>query len=124
MQNDNLILNKSNELAHLVYKITRSFPKEEVYGLTSQIRMSATSVPANITEGFARNSDKSNKQFLMISYDSLQELKYFLTFSRDEGYVDKVAYDEMLGLAEECSKMLWKSIKTLETKCYPPNLYL
>jgi len=117
MQNDNLILNKSNELAHLVYKITRSFPKEEVYGLTSQIRRSATSVPANITEGFARNSDKSNKQFLMISYGSLQELKYFLTFSRDEGYVDKVAYEEMLGLAEECSKMLWKSIKTLETKC-------
>jgi four helix bundle protein len=117
MQTDNLILSKSNELAHLVYKITKSFPKEEIYGLTSQLRRSATSVPANITEGFARISDKSNKQFLMIAYGSLQELKYFLTFSCDEGYINKADYEKTQSLAEECSKMLWKTIKTLGSKC-------
>jgi four helix bundle protein len=117
MQTNNLILSKSNELAHLVYKITKSFPKEEIYGLTSQIRMSATSVPANITEGFARISDKLNKQFLMISYGSLQELKYFLTFSYDEKYLNKSDYEKATNLAEECSKMLWKTIKTLGLKC-------
>ena len=116
-QEDNQTLKKSNELAHIVYKVTRKFPKEEIYGLTSQIRRAALSVPANITEGFARNSDKSNKQFLLISFGSLQELRYFLKFSFEEEMMSDSEYYEMDALAEECSKMLWRAIKTLESKC-------
>lgn len=116
MQEDNLILTKSNELAHLVYKMTKSFPKDEIYGITSQIRRAALSVPANITEGFARYSDKSNKQFLLIAFGSLQELRYFLKFSLEEELVSQDDFDKSAKLSEECSKMLWKSIKTIESK--------
>lgn len=113
---NNIVFEKSNQLAHLTYRVTKEFPKEEIYGITSQIRRSALSVPLNIVEGFARCGSKSYKQFLLISYGSLQELKYLLEFSLDEGLLDKNVYEEATGLAEECARLLWKTIKTVKDK--------
>ena len=115
--NNNILIKKSDELAHLVYKITKGFPKEEIYGLVSQIRMAAVSVPVNIIEGFARQGDKSYRQFLIISYGSLKELKYSLQFSLEEELLSKEDYNKAFESAEECAKILWKTIQTVSKKC-------
>ena len=64
---------KMDEYAHLVYKLTRDFPKEEIYGITSQLRRAALSVILNYVEGYARVKNKVHKNFLEISYGSLKE---------------------------------------------------
>jgi len=115
MQN-NPVFKKSNELAHLVYKITKNFPKEEIYGIISQLRRAALSVPLNTVEGYARQSDKSYKQFLLISYGSLKETKYLLQFSFEEGYLNEKGYNESIALAEEIGKILWILIGKVKKK--------
>ena len=72
---DLVVWQKSMELTKKIYTITKDFPKEEVYGLTSQIRRSAVSIPSNIAEGKGRNSDKEFVRFLQISLGSLYELQ-------------------------------------------------
>lgn len=89
--NKNPLLVKADRLAHGVYRITKGFPKEEIYGLVSQLRRCATLVPVNIVEGFARTSPKSYRQFLLVSYGSLQELKYFLEFSYEESLLKRMS---------------------------------
>ncbi|HBG81757.1 TPA: four helix bundle protein [candidate division CPR2 bacterium] len=113
---DSILLEKSDELAHLVYSLTRHFPKEELYGLTSQLRRAALSVPLNIVEGFARQGDRSFKQFLLISYGSLKETKYLLNFSFKEGWITKEDYKTMIALAEEVGKILWAVIVKVKEK--------
>ena len=115
MKNDPLA-QKADELAHLVYKITKKFPKEELYGLTSQLRRAALSVPLNIVEGFARKSSRDYRQFLYIAYGSLKETKYLLNFAFKEGYLSEKEYVKTSSLAEEVGKILWSSIKTIERK--------
>ena len=70
-----------------IYKITASFPKEELYGLTSQIRRAASSIPTNISEGCVRNSDKEFNQFLNIALGSANETEYLLILSKDLKYI-------------------------------------
>jgi four helix bundle protein len=74
-------------LAKEVYHLTKGFPKEEIYGLTSQMRRCSVSIPSNIAEGAARSSDKELIQFLYISLGSLSELETQLLLSRDLGFV-------------------------------------
>ncbi len=81
-QKNNITVKKADELARLVYKLTRDFPKEEMFGLTSQIRRASLSIPLNVIEGYARSASKSYRQFLDIAYGSLKETKYLLYFSR------------------------------------------
>lgn len=104
---------KASQLAHLVYKKVRAFPKEEIFGLTSQLRRAILSVPLNIVEGYARKGSNEYKRFLTIAYASLQESKYILEFARDEQYLKKEDFDECFALAEEVGGMLWSSIGTL-----------
>jgi four helix bundle protein len=113
---DDPLSEKADELAHLVYKVTKKFPKEELYGLTSQLRRAALSVPLNIVEGFARKGSRDYRQFLYIAYGSLKETKYLLNFAYKEGYLKEKEYGEISSLAEEVGKILWSSIKTLERK--------
>ena len=70
-----------DEYVHFVYRLTMKFPRDELYGVTSQLRRSALSVILNYIEGYARKRDKVHKNFLEISYGSLQESKYLLDFS-------------------------------------------
>jgi len=77
-----------DDVALLVYKVTAGFPKEEVYGLTSQMRRAAVSVPSNIVEGCARDSQADYLRFLNIAFGSLRELHYQLGSSERLGFFD------------------------------------
>jgi len=77
----NVLKSKMDCYAHLVYKLTKDFPKDEMYGVTSQIRRAAVSVILNYIEGYARGGEKAHRNFLEISYGSLKESKYLLHFA-------------------------------------------
>jgi len=103
-----------HQYVKMIYALTRKFPKEEIYGATSQIRRSALSVILNYVEGFARNKEydsKVYKNFLEISYGSLKESKYLLFFSFDEKWISDLEYQNGLSLNDKIGKMLWSLIK-------------
>jgi four helix bundle protein len=104
---------ESMNLAEEVYKLTESFPKEEIFGLTSQMRRAATSIPSNIAEGAARNSDKEFIQFLHVSLGSLAELETQLLLSRKLGFLKNEQLD---GRVERIRKMLLGLVKYLKSK--------
>ncbi len=105
---------KMDEYVHLIYKISRNFPKEEMYGATSQLRRATLSVILNYIEGFARMKKAVKQNFWEISYGSLKESKYLIYFSLMEGYIDKKNYNNAIKLAEEIGAMLWRSIQGLK----------
>ncbi|MDZ7611786.1 MAG: four helix bundle protein [Candidatus Moranbacteria bacterium] len=105
---------KMDDYAHEVYSVTRTFPKEELYGLTSQLRRAALSVVLNYIEGYARQKANVKYNFWEISYGSLKESKYLLHFSMIEGYLSKEDYKEVLKKADEIGAMLWKSLKSIK----------
>jgi four helix bundle protein len=86
-----------------IYKITKSFPKEELYGLTSQIRKAAVSIPANIAEGFKRKTKHDKARFMNVAQASLEECRYYLILAKDLGYID---YGNLMDHLEEVSKLL------------------
>lgn len=104
---------KMDEYAHFVYRCTKTFPKEELYGVTSQLRRSALSVVLNYVEGYARGKDRVHKNFLEISYGSLKESKYLLHFSMVEQYLSKTDYEKAITLAEDIGAMLWGTLRRL-----------
>lgn len=103
-----------NEYTHFVYALTRNFPKEELYGVTSQLRRSALSVILNYIEGYARGREKVHKNFLEISYGSLKESKYLLHFSLVEKYISEEYYKKAVNLAENIGAMLWGVLRKLK----------
>ncbi len=80
---------KAHELTMLVYKLTRTFPRDEVYGLTSQVRRSAASIGANIAEGCGRHSDGEMTRFLQIARGSASETEYHLLLAKDLGFLQE-----------------------------------
>lgn len=105
--------NKIDKYVHLVYKLTKKFPRDEIYGSVSQLRRAALSVALNYIEGYARNRQKVHKNFLEIAYGSLQESKYLLEFALKEDYISKDDYNESNKLADETGAMLWGTISKL-----------
>lgn len=103
---------KSHVLVLEVYKITQGFPRNEEFGLTSQIRRAAVSIPSNIAEGFKRKSTKDSLHFYNIAEGSLEEVRYQLILARDLGYIDSEKYDELELIADEVSRMLCGWIKS------------
>lgn len=104
---------KIDKYVHRIYQATRRFPKEELYGIISQLRRAVVSIMLNYIEGYARNRAKVHKNFLEISYGSLKESKYLLEFSLKEGYVLKEDFDELSKLADEIGAMLWGILRKL-----------
>jgi four helix bundle protein len=98
---------KADKLAHEVYSATSNFPKAEIFGLTSQIRRAVLSVPANITEGYARNSKNEFRRFLSISLGSLAELEYFLDFAFKENFLQQKNFESLMILKDECGRIIW-----------------
>ena len=99
-----------------VYKITKSFPRDELYGITSQLRRSALSVMLNYIEGFARRKSdncKVYKNFLEISYGSLKESKYLIYFSYTEDYLKENDYEILIKLSDDIRGMLWGIINKI-----------
>ncbi len=100
---------KMDEFAHLVYKITKKFPPEERFGLTSQLRRAAISVILNYIEGYARQGEKVKQNFYRISYGSLKESKYLVHFSLTEEFMNKQDYTKAISIADEIGAMLWST---------------
>jgi four helix bundle protein len=96
-----------------VYSATASFPKNEIYGLTNQLRRVAVSVPANISEGAARNALKDFIRFLYISFGSLSEAETLLIISRELGFISPSEYDSMQGKIKRISSQISGLIKSL-----------
>ena len=104
---------KSHQLALAIYKETKNFPKEELYGLTSQIRRASMSVPTNIAEGCGRNTDAEFARFLQIAMGSASETEYQLLLSHDLGFLTKEQYDKLNIDVTEVKRMLASLLKTL-----------
>lgn len=100
----------SHQLTLAVYRATRGFPSEERYGLQSQIRRAASSVPANIAEGSALSND-SFRHHLRIALGSATELEYHLFLSRELGYLDADTQSELTGQATSVKRMLQRFIQ-------------
>lgn len=97
---------ESQNLAVLIYKLSEAFPKEERYGLTSQLRRAASSVSANIAEGFGRSTVNDKLHFYTIAYGSLLETKNFLYLAEKLGYVSVDQLNKSLTQVTSCQKLL------------------
>ncbi len=100
---DLIVWQKAHQFVLTVYRFTESFPKAELYGLTSQLRRAAVSIPANIAEGFKKKGRADKARFMNIAQGSLEESRYYLILSRDLGYGDSSGLNSQL---EEVSKLL------------------
>ncbi len=97
---------KSHQLTLDVYKLVRTFPKEEMFGLTSQMKRASSSIPMNIAEGCGRNSDRDFARFLIISFGSANELEYQIILSIDLNFISFEQGQILLIQIEEIKKML------------------
>ncbi|MBL7893790.1 MAG: four helix bundle protein [Bacteroidia bacterium] len=100
-----IVWQKAHALVLEIYKLSKGFPKEETYGITSQVRRSSVSVAANISEGYRKKGKADKLRFLNIAEGSLDETKYYLILIRDLKFI-KNEYDKLFELSEEVSKLL------------------
>jgi len=105
---------KMDEYAHLIYGVTKGFPKDEIYGTVSQLRRAGLSVVLNYIEGYARFKGKVHQNFLEISYGSLKESKYLLQFAFEEKYLKQEDYKKSMKLADDIGAMLWGIMKKIK----------
>ncbi len=106
---------KSYELVLHIYRSTSDFPKEEQYGMTSQIRRAASSIPANIAEGSGRGSDQELRRFCQIALGSANELEFFLLLSHDLAYLERQQYEKLNTGLSKIQRMLNGLIQKLTT---------
>lgn len=104
---------KAHALTLAVYRVTSEFPREEVYGLTAQMRRCCSSIPANIAEGCGRNSDTDFARFLQIAMGSASELEYHLLLAHDLGFMREADYAEHSSSVVEIKRMLSSFIARL-----------
>lgn len=102
------IWNSGIDFCNEIYSLTKQFPKEELFSLTNQLRRASSSVPANIAEGWSRNSDKSFRHYLDISKGSLSEIITFLIIAEKQKYISAEASKVLQVKADDLSKMIYK----------------
>ena len=102
-----LFWQKADELAFQVYSVTKTFPKDELYGLTSQLRRAALSVPTNIAEGAGRQNRNELKQFINIALGSLSEVEYLLSFAKRLGYATAQDFDQLESQRQHVGRLLF-----------------
>jgi four helix bundle protein len=107
---DLVVWKKSHEFVLETYRFTASFPKRESYGLTSQMRRAALSIPANIAEGFKKRTKSDKARFMNIAQGSVEESRYYLILSKDLGYGDS---SKLIGILEEVSRLLGAYTKSI-----------
>lgn len=111
-----IVWQKSMNFVTEIYKITKYFPEDEKYGITSQIRRSAISIPSNIAEGYGRAGLNDYLRFLNISIASLFELQTQLEISFNLNYVNKLKFSKLFELSREIERMLSSLIRKLKEK--------
>ncbi len=111
---DLVVWQKSLNLVEKIYKITGFFPKEEIYGLTSQLKRAIISVPSNIAEGASRQTTKEFIQFLYISLGSLSEVETQLIIAKRLEFIENI--DDLINQIKSLKKMLTNLINTLKNK--------
>ena len=114
---DLIVWQKSMVLAKLIDRVTQGFPSEEKFGLTSQMRRAAVSIPSNIAEGQARRGTREFIQFIAQAEGSLAELDPQLTLAIDFGHVEATRTEKAVALIEEVRRMLNALRRKLETPC-------
>lgn len=102
---DLIIWQKAHRFVLAVYRYSEAFPRKELYGLTSQLRRAAISIPANIAEGFKKKGESDKARFMNIAQGSLEECRYYLILAKDLEYGDS---PELVSQLEEVSKILNK----------------
>lgn len=107
---------KAHKLVLEIYAVTKCFPKEEKFRLTSQIIRSVTSIPTNIVEGFKRRGIKDQLHFLNLSDSSLEETKYHIILSRDLGYLKEDDFKRLNELCDEIGRMLYGLNKSINER--------
>lgn len=107
---------QSHKLTLEVYEITKSFPNDEKFGLVSQIRRAAVSIPTNIAEGCGKVSDKDFARFLNISFGSTSELEYLIFLSKDLSYINQETSEQFQHKIESIKKQLYQFIKKLNAE--------
>lgn len=111
---DLIVWQKAHQLVLEVYRLSKLFPKEELFALVSQIRRAVVSITSNIAEGFGRNSEKEKLHFYAFAYGSLLEVQNQLLIAKDLGYVKQIEFDRLMALAFEIGKMLQSLIKAIK----------
>ncbi len=101
-----IVWQKAHQLAIKIYKVTKIFPRDELFGLISQMRRCAVSVAANIVEGYSRRSNKEKLNFYNIARASLSETEYYIDLSFELSYIDKEIYDDLLNSRAEVGRLL------------------
>jgi four helix bundle protein len=107
---------KAHALVLACYEITKPFPREEIFGLVSQIRRAAASIPANIAEGCGRRGNAELHRFLQMAMGSASELEYHILLSKDLGYLNTDVYQRMQPQVEEVKRMLAALIRKVASE--------
>lgn len=108
-----IVWQKADELAYQVYLVTKAFPRNEIFGLVSQLRRSVVSVPTNIVEGMGRQNKNELRQFINIALGSLAETEYLIDFSKRLGFITDPDYQEIDNLRKHTGALLWRFYKSL-----------
>ena len=116
------IWQQSIEMVTSLYLMTKTFPKDELFGLVSQIRRAAVSVPSNIAEGYARGTDREKLHFLRISSGSMSEIETQLILSFNLGYISQENYDELSEIITSVWKQLNALISSVKKRLSPQEL--
>jgi len=106
-----IVWQKAHQLVLLIYHLTGKFPKSEMFGLTSQMRRAAVSVPANIAEGYGAGSEGQFGHFLDIAQGSLSEVEYYLILSKDLNYITAEEYQKAEAMRAEVGFLLYRLIQ-------------
>jgi four helix bundle protein len=120
---DLMIWQRSHLIVVKLYQITNEFPREELYGITNQIRRAAVSVPNNIAEGFGRYSTKEYIQYLIQARGSLHEVRYLVMLSKNLDYISAENETYLINEINEIGKMLNGMIHSLRKRLSPSNTY-
>jgi len=108
-----VVWQKADELAYQIYLATKAFPREELYGVTSQLRRAGLSIPTNIVEGYGRQGRRELRQFVNIALGSLAEVEYLLDFCLRLRYLSREKCNFLQDLRSEVGRLLWKFYKSL-----------
>lgn len=113
---DLYVWQKAFKLTLLIYQITKAFPREELYGVISQMRRASVSIVSNIAEGYSRKGRMEYVQFLSISYGSLSELETQFLLSHELGYIKKEQMENLSKVKDEVGGMLYKLIQKINSE--------